>query len=317
MISFIKLIRFPNLLIIALTMYLVRYCLFIEYVVLGDAVNNSIQIGRYLVWIRFTLNNVDFFLLVLSTTLIAAAGYIINDYYDVKIDAVNKPEKVILGKSITRKTGMILYAVFNIAAIIIGFYLAVKIRKYNLGFINVFVWLLLWLYSKKYKKIFLFGNIIVAFLSALVPLMPAFFEPAIYEKINSIFRFTLGYAFFAFFVSLIREIIKDIEDKEGDVAEGGKTMPVVIGSNKSKIVISFFIFMLITLLGYIQYMQFKGNDKLSFWYFLLAIQIPFVALLYMIIKAKEKNDFAQASLLTKGIMLTGILSMFIFYLSLL
>lgn len=316
MIPFIKLIRIPNLLIIALTMYLVRYCLFIEYVMLGDTINNSIQIGRYLVWIRFTLSNWDFFLLVFSTTLIAAAGYIINDYYDVKIDAVNKPEKVILGKSITKRTGIILYTVFNIAAIIIGFYLAVKIGKYNLGLINIFVCFLLWLYSKKYKKIFLLGNIIVAFLSALVPLITAFFEPTIYEKTGSIFRFVLGYAFFAFFVSLIREIIKDIEDKEGDAEEGCKTMPVVIGMNKSKVVISFFIFMLMTLLGYIQYMQFKGDDKLSFWYFLLAIQIPFVALLYMIIRAKAKNDFTQASLLTKGIMLTGILSMYIFYLSL-
>ena len=317
MISFIKLIRFPNLLIIALTMYLVRYCLFIEYVMLGDAVSNSIQIGRYLVWIRFTLSNLDFFLLVFSTILIAAAGYIINDYYDVKIDAVNKPGKVIFGKSITQKTGIILYAVFNITAIIIGFYLAVKIGKYKLGLIHVFAFFLLWLYSQKYKKIFLIGNIIVAFLSALVPLIPAFFEPAIYEKAGSIFRFVLGYSFFTFFISLIREIVKDIEDKAGDEEEGCRTMPVVIGNTKSKVVILCSLFMLMTLLGYIQYMQFKGNDKLSFWYFLLALQIPFAALFYMVIKAKVKNDFTQASVLTKGIMLTGIISMFIFYLSLL
>jgi 4-hydroxybenzoate polyprenyltransferase len=230
----IRLIRIPNLLIIALTMYLFRYCL----------------IGKMLdlrgVWLG--LSDTDFLLLTLSVIVIAAAGYIINDYFDVSIDAVNKPEKVIIGRHISPDTAFRIYVALNVLGIIAGFYLALKVGNYKLGFINLLSAGLLWLYSSLYKKKFLLGNLVIAFLSALVPLIVAFFEPM---REYASFGFIKAYAAFAFLMTLVREIIKDIEDIEGDKAEGATTMPVYIGIIPSKIIAVFLSLLMLLFLGYV------------------------------------------------------------------
>ena len=319
MFSFFKLIRFPNLLIIALTMYLVRYCLFVEYTMGSTTTGMSIEIIRELGWIDFTLNGFHFFLLVLSTILIAAGGYIINDYFDTKIDIINKPEKVIVGKTIKRRTAMMLHILLNAVAVMIGFYLAYKIGNYKLGLINLLTAGLLWFYSTTYKSTFLLGNIIISVLSALVPVVVGLFEPKIFQAENflkSYFGYVLGYAIFAFVVSLIREIIKDMEDMEGDKNAWCRTLPIVLGIKTSKIIVVVITLITMAMLAYIQRLQYISNDTISFWYFMTALQIPFAALVFLVIRAKEKRNYAMASLLSKGIMLTGILSMIVFYFSL-
>lgn len=308
MIAFLKLIRFPNLLIIALTQYLTRYCLLVEYYLIDSKIETH--------HIDFTLNNLDFFLLVLSTMLVAAGGYIINDYFDTKTDAVNKPEKVIIGKDISRRSAILFHIITSGLAIIIGIYISIKIGVYKLSLLNILAVGLLWFYSTTYKKTFIVGNFIVALLTALVPLIVGVFEPKIYTKLDSNFGYILGYASFAFIVSLIREIIKDVEDMKGDTLIKSKTIPIVLGVKISKIIVVLLSLSTISFLAFIQYLQYLSDDMLSFWYFMLALQLPFFFLIYNLIKAKDKSDYAKISLVTKIIMVLGVLSMLIFYYSL-
>jgi 4-hydroxybenzoate polyprenyltransferase len=300
MISIFRLIRLPNLIIIGLTLYFTKYFLIRPLVELAGS--------------ELKLSNTDFFLLNLSVIFIAAAGYIINDYFDTKIDFINKPERVIVGKSITRRYAILWHVLLSFAGVSLGFYLGYKSGMPKLGLIQFLSVGLLWFYSTDFKRLFLIGNLVVAFLSGLVPLIAALFEP------NRYFievRFVLAYCIFAFIISLIREIVKDMEDVKGDSEMYCKTLPVVWGIRASKYTVLFLSFITMALLGIIQYLQFKTNDMLSFWYFTLLIQVPFFVFFYMIIRAGEQKEYKRASLLIKLIMLTGITSMFVFYYSLL
>ena len=296
MLTIIRLVRLPNLFIIALTMYLTRYCL------LSDL--NFQVIG---------LNDYGFALLVLSVVLIAAAGYIINDYFDTRIDAINKPEKLIVGVKVSRRRAMLYHTVFNILGVLIGFYLAWQINKLIIGWINVISVTLLWYYSRYFKKKFIIGNLVVALLSGMIPIVVALFEPNT-DKIH--YYYIIGYAAFAFVISFIREIIKDLEDMEGDISENCKTIPIVSGVRTTKTVIILLIALVVAAIGYlVNYNvipEFSSN-KVFILYSVIAIQIPLMILLYLTYKATYKNNYRMMSTLTKIIMLTGVLSMLVLY----
>src|SRR5437868_93848 len=155
LIAFLRLIRWLNLFYIALTQYLV------QYTVIKPALTK---------WSRWntTLDDVHFFLLVLSTILIAAAGYIINDYFDVKMDEVNKPKRIFIDRTIHHRTAILLHQFLTGAGVLLAFYVAWWAGNFKLGFINVIVAAFLWFYSSGFKKRVLIGNVIVAFLSAFV-----------------------------------------------------------------------------------------------------------------------------------------------------
>ncbi|MFH1319826.1 MAG: geranylgeranylglycerol-phosphate geranylgeranyltransferase [Bacteroidota bacterium] len=303
MLSFIKLIRLPNLLIIALTQYLMRFCIIKPMLQINDF---ELQFGEF-----------NFFLLVLSTTMVAAAGYIINDYFDTKIDRENDPSRVIVGKSIKRRVAIFAHIVLNVMGIAIGFYIAYQVDLIELAYIHIMWAGTLWFYSTSFKHKFLTGNILIALLVALVPLVAGLYEIPLlvkqYKEIlitnnvnfNYIFVWIVGFSVFAFLTTLIREIIKDMEDIEGDRAYGSTTLPIIYGFQNAKIVVWILILLTIFLLGYIQVTHL--NDVKTFIYFLLAIQLPLVLLIYKLAAAKEKKDFHFASLLTKLIMITGIL----------
>ena len=296
MLTIIRLVRLPNLFIIALTMYLTRYCL------LSDL--NFQVIG---------LNDYGFALLVLSVVLIAAAGYIINDYFDTRIDAINKPEKLIVGVKVSRRRAMLYHTVFNILGVLIGFYLAWQINKLIIGWINVISVTLLWYYSRYFKKKFIIGNLVVALLSGMIPIVVALFEPNT-DRIH--YYYIIGYAAFAFVISFIREIIKDLEDMEGDISENCKTIPIVSGVRTTKTVIILLIALVVAAIGYlVNYNvipEFSSN-KVFILYSVIAIQIPLMILLYLTYKATYKNNYRMMSTLTKIIMLTGVLSMLVLY----
>ena len=168
MFHYLKLIRYQNLLIIAVTQYLMRWS--IIYPILK--VNNfHLQFSEF-----------NFFLLVLSTIFLAAAGYVINDYFDRKTDLLNRPDTVIVGTVIKRRVAMILHIVINIIGIGLGFYILLSIGIYKLGFIYIIIAGILWYYSTSYKRHFLIGNIIVALLTALVPLMVVLYEIPLLNK---------------------------------------------------------------------------------------------------------------------------------------
>jgi 4-hydroxybenzoate polyprenyltransferase len=263
------------------------------------------------------LSSFNFALLVVATVLITAAGYVINDYFDTHTDFLNRPKTVLVGTVISRRSAIIFHSVLNVIAVLIGFYLAYKINMVFLGFVFLIVTGLLWFYSTTYKRQFLVGNILVAFLTALVPLMVVLFEiPLLNEayrevliKNNAnfmyIFYWVLAFSFFAFITNLMREIIKDIEDFEGDSAYGRNSLPVVLGVKTSKIIT---ISLAVITLGSLNYIYFQYlEDSTTIIYFSLFLYLPFLFLIARLIYAKTKKQFRNIGNILKIIMLLGIL----------
>lgn len=229
---------------------------------------------------------------VFSTTAIAAAGYIINDYYDVKIDLINKPERVVVGKSITRRYALFFHSALNAVALAAGF--AVSWRVGTVLFFSAF---LLWLYSNQLKRLPLVGNAVVALLTALTLEIVA----VLY---NTHPPLVTVYASFAFFMTLVREIIKDMEDWRGDATFGCKTLPIVWGLPKTRR----FIYLLLALFFSTVVVFHFLFDALPGYYFAL-LSVPLAALIYRLGRADTVADFRRLSLLCKVIMLLGIFSM--------
>jgi len=316
--SVLRLIRFPNLLIIAVTQYAMRYLVMVPLLPSSDF---SLQFGNF-----------QFALLVLSTIFISAAGYIINDYFDTQADMINKPARVVVGIKIGRRVAMNLHAMLNIIGIGLGIYLSFYIRMPVLATLFLVATGLLWFYSTSYKRQFLVGNLSVAFLTGLVPLMVVLFEiPGLnreYGEImirnqasfNYIIAWVGGFSFFAFLTTLIREMIKDTEDFEGDMAYGMKTVPIVIGTFWTKLVvvalIGFTLFTLLFLLFKYIFFTVEPSDYISLVYFILLLAIPLILLAIQVMVAGNKRDFHRASVLIKIIMLSGVLySAMVFYLA--
>ena len=303
MINFLRLIRYKNLLIIVLTQYLMRWSIIKPI------------LGVYDFDLQFS--EINFLFLVLSTVFITAAGYVINDYFDTKTDLVNRPETVLVGKVINRRSAILLHILLNTIGIGLGVYVSFYIEIPILSLVFVFITGILWFYSTTYKRQFLIGNLIVAILTALVPLMVLLFEIPLLNKtygleliemrlnFNQIIVWVMSFAFYAFILTLIREIIKDMEDFEGDNAFGRQTMPIVLGVINSKIiVISFILFTIFSLMyAYFRFL----TDTITIVYFLIFLLVPLLFLLYKIIVSGTKDDYHFASNLSKIIMLFGIL----------
>lgn len=315
--SIFSLVRFPNLLIIAFTQYAMRYLL-MEPLLPSDTF--ELQFGDF-----------QFALLVFSTMLIAAAGYIINDYFDTRADLINKPARVVVGVKISRKVAMILHATLNIFGVGIGVYLAFYVGLPSLSLVFVLSTGLLWFYSTNYKKQFLVGNLAVAFLTGLVPLMVVLFEIPLlnmeYGEVmirydadfNYLFAWVSAFSFFAFITTLIREIIKDAEDFEGDMAYGMKTIPIILGAFWTRIVVVVLIavtlFALIFLLFKYIYFSVDPADYISLVYFSLFLLLPLIVLAIQVMTAGDKRGYHRASRLIKLVMLSGIFySVVVFYL---
>lgn len=310
MLSFLKLIRVQNLLIIAFTQYVVRWCLI--YPIL------KAQSSYY----ELQLSEFQFFLLVLSTVMIAAAGYIINDYFDVRTDKLNKPERLVIDKGIERRMAMKAHMVINILAFIIGLYVSYSVGLSKLAFAHFICISGLWFYSTSFKKQFLIGNLVIAAFTALVPFVVAVYESlACYKaylpvddkfNLKSVWIYCAGICFFTFLITLIREILKDTEKHEGDKEHGYNTMPIAIGIKFSKLIILIIVCVLLIFITYHQVKQLMINDYLTFGYFLLGLQLPLLYLGYKVVKAGTKADFQKAGTITKGIMLAGICYLFVF-----
>ncbi len=310
MFSFLKLIRIQNLLIIAFTQYVVRYCLIAPLL--------KVQSNYY----TLQLSNFNFFLLVLSTVMIAAGGYVINDYFDVKIDKVNKPDRMVIDKGVKRRVAMGAHTVISILAVIIGLYVSWAIGHWKLVFIHFICATGLWFYSTTFKRQFIIGNIVIASFTAIVPLVVGIFEllPCYktYLPIDNLLSFALiwkwvfGVSFFAFITTLLREILKDIEDYEGDKEFGCQTMPIVIGIKSTKVVAVVLAFSTMCCLGYLQMLQYELKDWIGIYYFTIALQMPFAFLIFKIVTASAKKDFRFAGNTAKFIMLMGVCYLIVF-----
>src|SRR5690606_19508472 len=225
--------------------------------------------------------------------LITAAGYMINDYYDVKIDYVNRPQHVVVGKGVKRRVVIFLHTVLNFTAIGLGFLVSPIF-----ALINFFAAFLLWFYSNNLKREPFVGNLTVAFLTGLSIYLIGFY----FQKSELL---VLTFAIFAFFLNLIREIIKDIEDRQGDRKHGCRTLPIVLGFRKTKAVIFLIagIFVCVILI-----VIFKINLPIVFIYFGL-LGIAFCWFMWKIYQADRKKHFTQLSSFAKLLMLVGTLSM--------
>ena len=314
--AFLKLIRVENLLIMALTQVLLHHLVF-QKLFQEAGIPHSIYINLF-GWI------------VLSTVLIAAAGNMINDYFDVKTDLINHPDTVVLDKVIKRRWAIILHLTFTIIGIFIGAMTAVKTGYLRLVSFHLIAATALWFYSTHFKKQLLVGNIVVSLLTAAVPFLTFIFEIAYINKtipdfttehfpvLLSAGKITFLFSVFAFITSLAREIIKDMEDYKGDKETGGHTMPIAWGIRTSKIV-SFFLLLITALLLFVViYNSIKYKNELitfSNLYIIAGLIIPLSILMVMITKASKPQQFKQASLLLKMIMLLGIGYCIIYYYS--
>lgn len=311
--EFLRLIRWQNLIIVALTMVLMRYCIIepliskLNVFLLNDT-SHEISLELQFPWY-------DFVILVVATLFITAGGYVINDYFDIKTDLINRGS-VIVGTKIPRRRAMMWHNIFNIAGVAAGFYISWKAGYLWMGTLFLLVSGLLYFYSASYKRQFLIGNIIVAILTAMVPMLVVLYEwPALYRyytsnavevpELSFLLYWIGGFSVFAFITTLTREIIKDIEDFEGDMAYGRNTVPVVMGIPASKIVALSLIIITIAML-YIVWFHFI-NDEITFIYLTVTIVLPLLYVIYQLAVSKNRKQLHIASRLMKIVMLTGIL----------
>ena len=263
-------------------------------------------------------------LLIIATVFIAAGGNVINDYFDVKIDAINRPDKQIVGNILSRQTAMFLHQVLTGIGVISGLLLAYFARSFTLAFIFIVIPGLLWFYSASYKRLFLIGNLVIAFIAAITILVVGITQLSFLQKEfgSLVFETAIpgqfygwigGFAIFSFLCTLIREIIKDMEDEKGDREMECHTLPIKWGMNKTKIFLYCLIAFTIILLFLANNYLIHFESTLTIRYIIFGLSIPFAALCYLIFIAKSPSDYHQASNLSKVIMIIGVLYSFIFY----
>ncbi len=271
----------------------------------------------FLKWQNVPLSLADwqYCLLVLSTVLIAAGGYVINDIFDQDTDSENKPSKTIIGSKISESMGYNIYVVLTVAGVGIGFYLSNVIMKPSFATLFILIASLLYIYATSLKQMLLVGNVIVAFLLSFSVIIIGIFDlyPATYEgnqkEMGVLFSILIDYAVFAFIINFIREITKDLEDVNGDYNQGMHTLPIILGVQRTaKVVFGLSFIPLFILLYYTNSYFASNNLYVATIYSLLTLVGP---LLYFTIKswtAKTKKDFHHLSLVLKMVLLFGIMS---------
>lgn len=304
--GFLKLIRGANLLIIIATLFLLKF------LVVLPLLNQAGLVSQF--------GLLDFSILTLAIVFIAAGGNIINDYFDVKIDLLNRPDDVVVSKSLTRRDAIALHIIFSLAGVLLGTYLSYKNGLLFLSPLYLIVVVLLWFYSTTYKKQLLIGNVIVALLTGIIPFMAILYEIPLQNRLNwqeiitrgIDLRFLISYisafSFFAFFTNLIREIIKDTEDFEGDNAFGCNTVPIKWGIKTTKIIlISLISLLFFTVVFCIYKLQLTRIVVFEIVYAVVAILFPIAYMGVRIYKSNIALDYKYAGDMAKYIMLAGLL----------
>jgi len=295
LLSFLKLIRYQNLLLIIITQLLIKYALFESF------------------GIAITLSAFGFFLLCMSTVSIAAAGNIINDIYDVETDRINKPEKQVVGKKISEKSALTSYIIFTMTGVAIGFYLSNLIGRPGFSALFIIISALLYLYATHLKNILIIGNLLISALVAMTVIIMGLFEllPAITpdnrQTQSIIFSIILDYAFYAFLINWLREMVKDQQDIKGDFNTGRNTLPIAIGKERANKVI--FAIALIPLAAIIYYMyNYLFNNLTAVLYTLIFILGPLLYFLSTILTAKTTAHYRRLSFILKVILISGLAS---------
>ncbi len=305
--AFLKLIRLPNLIFIVLTQFLFYYCILFP---LLKPLNVPVPIDK-----------LSFVLLSLASVFIAAAGYIINDYFDINIDLVNKPQKNVVDIIVSRRWAMLWHFILSGIGILLSLYISWRTGLWYIVLANLACVFLLFGYSVSLKRKLLSGNILISLLTAWVVLILCLSEIRLFSQVapeialaeQKVIRLGFLYASFAFILSLIREAIKDMEDIEGDAKYGSRTMPIVWGMNSAKIYVAVWMIVLLALLIIIQIYVLQFRWWWPVVYSIVLIILPLIYVFIKLYKATTALQFHQLSNYTKLVMLTGILSMIFFY----
>lgn len=295
--AFLKLIRYKNLLMLALMQLVFKYG-FIDFQGIPQAMKH---------W--------QYALLVLSTVCIAAGGYLINNIIDKGTDEENKPENVVIGTTISEAMGYNLYIALNIIGVGIGFYIANSVGKPNFAAVFIIIAATLYVYANGLKQSLLIGNFIIALLLSLSILIIPIFDllPVILPQnqagMGIIFKILIDYAVFAFIINFIREIVKDLEDVNGDYNHGMNTLPIALGVSRTvKVVFGLSFIPIGFVIYYINENLFSNDLYFATAYGLIMILAPLLYFTVKIFGAKNKKDFGHLSTILKVIIFFGILS---------
>ncbi|HWR32216.1 MAG TPA: geranylgeranylglycerol-phosphate geranylgeranyltransferase, partial [Chitinophagaceae bacterium] len=297
--AFLKLVRLPNLFFIALTQSLFQFCIYYPMY------KGQIPAG----------DTIHFIFLSLASLLIAAAGYIINDYFDINIDEVNKPRRMVVDKVIHRRWAIAWHLMLNSAGLVLTILALPFLQKWYLILANMLCMTLLWFYSTNFKKQLLIGNIVISLLTAWAILIVFFSKVSLEDAVGAgaidhhkFFRLAILYAGFAFIISLVREAIKDMEDMPGDAKYNCRTMPIVWGVNATKVYAAVWLVVLISMVVIVMIYMLQFQWWLPVSYCIATIIFPLVIVLVKLKRSSTQRQFHQLSTITKLVMFTGILS---------
>lgn len=297
--AFLSLIRWKNLLLLLYVQLLLKFLFFNAF----DAITN--------------LTIIQFFILVSAILLVTSAGYILNDIIDIKTDLINKKHKVIVANYITIESAQRLYLITNTLGIVLGIGLSLSLQKPSLSFIFIGTALLLYFYSTKLKSKPLIGNITVSFLVAMSIIVLLIFDINFEFKNNNqqlVIYVTLLLACFAFLINLVREIVKDIEDVNGDYSLKMNTLPILIGVYRAKKFASFLCLLPLGLLLFL-IIKFVSEYKFTVLYLIIFTTLPLIYVGLKLLSTKAKKDFKKLSLILKIIMFFGINALILFSLN--
>lgn len=332
----LKLTRPTNLLIIAATMLLMRYGVIGGHLERGlhqlVAEVGDVQRSDLILPVNFgpQMPLVHFILLILSTVLIAAGGNVINDYFDTRIDRINKPGEVIVGRTVKRRVAMTAHAVLSGIGLLLGAFVAWRSGLLKWAAIPAFAIGALWVYSTTFKRQLIIGNGLVATLTALVPLTVGLYEIPMLQKIaaseslfvivpsadeevgwgiplwyvNELWYWILGFAVFAFLSTLVRELQKDMADVKGDEADGCRTIPIVWGMKWARAIALIDIGVIIVLLLFLRSQLLR--DPLSYWYIGIGVIGPLLLSAGFTYQAHQRHEFVRAGTLMKVAMVMAI-----------
>jgi 4-hydroxybenzoate polyprenyltransferase len=302
-----RLVRWSNLLFLAALVWLME-----KWV--ATPVLNAAAFGEQMPWYILLL-------LIAATTLIAGGGYVINDYFDVKIDRINRPDEVVVTRSVSKPAAMRLSMSLSGVGIACGLIVALWLRSLPIGILFILIPGLLWFYSSSYKRLFMIGNLIIALLAAVTPLLVAMVNVALLQLryaeilpyttlVHDLYAWLGGFALFAFLLTWIREIIKDMQDQMGDRELECHSMPVVWGERWTKIFVSILIVLTLATIGHLWYhiLPFPaGWMSLSTRYIVLGIVTPMLCALGLLWSAKIPSDYKTCQQFVKFTMLLGML----------
>ncbi len=307
--SIFKLFRITNLVLVVLLQYFLRK-FFIAPILASFG-------------LELLLTNFQFFLLLLMTVSITTAGYIINDYFDLKRDYINRPESdIIVGKTVKRRVAMASHLILSLIGVLIGLYLSWALKVWVLGLLPIFVVGLLWFYSTEYKRQFIIGNLVLAFIAILPILFTILYEPVLFKSYLSaeyrqvailIFKVIGFFSAIAFGINLLYALVKDLHDMPGDEATNSRTLPIVAGEMSSKFTFTIVSVLIIFALFYIQNMQYLNKVYVPLMYIVFAIEVPLVvanAMLYLTNKSEKYRFIVR---LMSIIMILGIFAIPVLY----